>query len=228
MTILERTINLITQHRGKRIWESDRTLRVFEKAWYEDPARKKVYDLIAGAYKPEATLLDGGCGIGFDTERILARFDKIQYTGIDTSHKMIEHCQKKFSKNYPNAKFSYGDITNIQYPDKHFDIVISCNVLVHISGFVPALNELCRVCKKYLIMQFNYIDEAGEYLAKLSPEEFDRRFLDKHSKMYFVYYNPQEITDISSELGFNRIFKENFYLDRFKREATVMQFDRRE
>lgn len=225
---IERIVNTVTRRRGRRTWESDKTLKVFEEAWYEDPARQQVYSLIALVAQPGITLLDGGCGIGFDAERILARFREIKYTGVDTSNKMVERCKKKLNPNHPGAAFELGDISNLSFPDKHFDIVISCNVLVHIPNFVAALNSLCRVCGKHLIMQFNYINERGEYLAQLSPREFDARFLDKRSMMYFVYYNPQEITDMCSELGFERVFKGNFWLDKYERDAVVMQFNRRE
>lgn len=222
--MLGRITELLTLTKGRRIWESRRTIKKFERTWHENQARKEVYDLIANFYRPRVTLLDGGCGIGFDAKRILERFDEIRYTGVDYSRSMIVHCKRKFSE-YPNASFSEGDISKLEYPDKHFDIVISCNVLVHIPNFVKALEELCRVCKSCLILQFNYIQDR-EYLAELSKDDFNRRFLDRRSKMYFVYHNPQEITEMCSRLGFARNAKKNFYLDKYKREATVMQFRR--
>jgi ubiquinone/menaquinone biosynthesis C-methylase UbiE len=227
LMIFEKTLNRITHRIGKSTWESARTLRVFEKNWYEDPARQKVYDIIAGISAPGTTLLDGGCGIGFDAERILTRCNGIKYTGVDNSRKMIERCESKFRLRYPSAVFLQGDISKLPFPDASFDVVISCNVIVHISNFVACLTDLCRVCRSHLVLQLNYIDEKGAYLGGLSPSEFDAKFLDKKSMMYFVYYNPQEITDMCAAMGLERTFKKNFWLEKYKREATVLQFDRR-
>jgi len=220
-------LSVVTRRRGKKIWDSAKTIKHFEKDWYENPARLRVYDLIASAYKPGVTLADAGCGVGFDTERILDRFCGIYYTGIDASQKMLDRCGEKFGY-HSNAKFEKGDILDLNYDDRSFDIVISCNVMVHITGFATALRELCRICDHHLILQFNYIDENGDYLQGLSPEEFDMRFLDKRSNMYFVYYNPQEIIDLCSSFGLKKVYKGNFPLDKYKREATVLYFTRGE
>lgn len=222
--ILNLALSIVPHKRGKRIWNSARTIRSFKKTWYENPARLKVYELIGAAYKLGTKLIDCGCGPGFDAERILARFKDIDYTGIDASEQMIERCKKKLG-HFPNAKFEKGDIFNLKFEDQSFDIVISCNVLVHVPNFVAALKELCRICGRYLILQFNYINENG-YLQDLQAEEFDKRFLDKKLGMYFVYYNPQEIVELCSNWGFRKVFQGNFFLDKYNREAAVLQFVR--
>jgi len=225
---LEVAWNVFPKRVGKgKGWNSIRTIRNFEKTWYENLARLKVYELIGAVYKPGTTLLDCGCGVGFDAERILARFKEIDYTGIDTSEKMIERCKEKFG-HFPNARFEKGDIFDLKFEDQSFDVVISCNVLVHVPNFAVALKELCRVCRSYLILQFNYIDENGDYLQGLPMEEFNKRFLDKKSGMYFVYYNAQEIIDLCSNFGFKKVFKEKSFLERYGREAVVLQFVRAE
>ena len=224
--MLGHAVDVLLNRKGRKIWDSGETVRHFEKTWYEDPARLKVYDIIESIYEPQAKLLDGGCGVGFDTERILKRFEHIDYTGLDSSPKMIKRCWSKFA-DYTNAEFVEGSIYDLHYDDYHFDIVISCNVMVHIPNFTMALSELCRVCRRHLILQFNYINDKGEYLSGMAIEDFDKRFLDKKSKMYFVYYNPQEIADLCFKFGLEEVSRSRFYLDKFKRDAVVMHFRRK-
>lgn len=40
------------------------------------------------------------------------------------------------------------DMMNIQFPDNHFDVVISSHVLEHVPDDIKAMTELCRIMKK--------------------------------------------------------------------------------
>ncbi len=217
----------VTPHtKGPAIWESDRTINYWEKTLYENSGRQKVYELIEKVYKPGTTLIDCGCGIGFDAVRILHRFKEIRYTGVDNSHRMIDQCRKKLQQ-FPNSRLKHSNVLTLEFEDCSFDIAISINVIMHITDGITVLREICRVCKKHLILQFNYVADNGVYTEHLPIDEFNKRFLDRTSGLPFVSYNPQEIIDVCSSLGFNKTNESRFFLKKYGREAIVLQFSRK-
>lgn len=94
----------------------------------------------AGRYK---TVLDLGCGTGFSSFLLSKREFKV--TGLDISDKFLAVMKPKESK---NLKFIVGDILNLEFPDRSFDVVTSHEVIEHITNIEKALNEMTRIVKK--------------------------------------------------------------------------------
>ena len=92
------------------------------------------------------TCLDVGCGLG----RLVwwLRFFGIDAYGLDFSETVKSIAQ-------PNVKkyIKFGDATNIPYPDKSFDLVVSFDLLQHIDRSLlhKSIKETIRVSKKYLL-----------------------------------------------------------------------------
>ncbi|MBA7611940.1 Ubiquinone biosynthesis O-methyltransferase [subsurface metagenome] len=93
---------------------------------------------------PREKVLDLGCGNG----RLLQIFKEIDidYTGVDSSEKLIEIAKKL----YPNAKFQVADALHPPFPTNHFDKIYSIAVLHHIPSSqlrLEFLDEVKRVLK---------------------------------------------------------------------------------
>ncbi len=97
---------------------------------------------------PGEKVLDVGSGPGF-----LARIikDKVGAQGlvhgVDVSEFMLNIAQSK-SDEKDGIKFSYGDATDLQFPDESFDAIICTQVLEYLNDVDKALKEFNRVVRK--------------------------------------------------------------------------------
>jgi ubiquinone/menaquinone biosynthesis C-methylase UbiE len=97
---------------------------------------------------PGKKVLDVGSGPGF-----LARIikDKVGAKGlvhgIDVSEFMINIAQSK-SDEKDGIKFSYGDATDLQFPDESFDTITCTQVLEYLNDVDKALKEFNRIVRK--------------------------------------------------------------------------------
>ena len=94
------------------------------------------------------SILDIGCGEGFTLRRLKEHGIGKKFTGIDSSREAISLGKKE----NPDLNLKIGDIYNLKFKDKSFDLVISTEVLEHLGDPKKALDELRRVSKKYLLL----------------------------------------------------------------------------
>lgn len=94
--------------------------------------------------KSSDKLLDVGCGNGIGQGFFSINFG-CETFGIDTSKKLLE------KNSYPCLLAS---AENLPLPDKSFDIILSLTAIQNFIDIDKALDEMNRVCKKYLIITF--------------------------------------------------------------------------
>ena len=150
----------------------------FDEHRCRDLFGKPYLDMAIEYLRPNAKILDLGCGMG---EPIAKYFINKGYllTGIDGSQKLINLAKARFSK----ANFLVADMRNINLDEK-FDCIIAWHSFFHLSG--NDQRSMFKVFSKYInfggILLFTSGPTAGEiwgdnggellYHASLDIEEY--------------------------------------------------------
>lgn len=102
------------------------------------------WNAIQGKFRGSKNLLDFGCGTG----RFASRFRDLgmDYTGIDSSDKMIEAAKEL----HPSLDYTYDRFNGLEIPyqDSSFDVCFSCGVLQYVikgENSQKTLAEIKRV-----------------------------------------------------------------------------------
>jgi ubiquinone/menaquinone biosynthesis C-methylase UbiE len=160
--------------------------------------------LITPKISPGATVLDIGCGQGWQLAEIRKLRPDAKLHGMDISPKLVSLARA----HVPDGDFQTGDADNLNYDDAQFDVVLMTEVLEHLSDPVLALTQLKRVLKPggWLLMTVPNRDWM-RYDWYLSNRKAYQPVDDK-------WYRVNEVQKYLKEAGFDicRITgAENFY-----------------
>lgn len=154
--------------------------------------------------QPEANNICPGCG-AFERHRLLWLYLKnktnISAGNLTALHISPEYFFQKQLKLLPNLNYIGGDldsplanvkmdITNIQYEDNCFDVILCNHVLEHIPDDIQAMKELFRVLKSggWAILQVPIdptLEKTFEDPKIISPEDRKRLFgQSDHVRIY--------------------------------------------
>jgi ubiquinone/menaquinone biosynthesis C-methylase UbiE len=120
--------------------------------------REQLYSFID--LERSKTILDLGCGIGYDLKNIgeLTVRNDIQFIGIDSSKDRINSA-KDFVGNDLRYEFICHDLsTSIPFNDEYFDVVYSKDLLECIVNKMAFLAEVARVLKPDGTVVFAHLD----------------------------------------------------------------------
>ena len=169
--------------------------------------------------KPDASVLDIGCGIGrlaIPLTRFLSANGS--YDGFDIVKKGIEWCNNRISPKYPNFRFLLIDLKNDLYNDKaeyearsfifpyeddSFDCIVLASVFTHMmpNDVDNYLNQIARVMRsggKCLVTFFLVNDDI---LKKMSCGETNFVFKHSYGDYLLMDKNVKE-ANIAYEEGF--------------------------
>jgi SAM-dependent methyltransferase len=116
--------------------------------------KKKSFDRGLVDPLPQGRVLDAGCGHGDDVTYFAQRgFEEVY--GIDSSPKMHDSAVKfsrrfNIDENLKRIHLQIGNIKNLLFEDKYFDVTCSFSTIDHIpkaEGREKAISELVRVTK---------------------------------------------------------------------------------
>lgn len=105
-------------------------------------------------------VLDVGCGNGYSTLCYAARWSA-RFVGIDFVPEMVESARTMAGELVLRGKveFAVGDVTQLDFPDRSFDVVISQRCLLNLPNRQAqwrAMGEVARVLKpggRYLMLE---------------------------------------------------------------------------
>ncbi len=95
--------------------------------------------------KPDS-ILDVGCGTGYVTD-IISGSLKVNVVGCDLDKKRLSVARRHF-----NQEVIVADVTRLPFRDGSFDAVVAMEILEHLQNPDPALSELKRIARRYLVI----------------------------------------------------------------------------
>jgi SAM-dependent methyltransferase len=107
-----------------------------------------LFDSISALPVAPASLLEVGCGGGYNSELISFRFPSIHYRGVDISGAMIDIARE----HYPDRSFAVGSAYDLDFADNSADVVVDGVALLHMSQWRTALGEYARVARSAVIL----------------------------------------------------------------------------
>lgn len=95
---------------------------------------------------PHARVLEVGCGEGEIARRLHARWGDV--TGLDLPDAGLRSEWGQVS----GPRFLHGNAERLPFPDEHFDVVVSVEVLEHLQDPAAGLREMARVSRRHLVL----------------------------------------------------------------------------
>jgi ubiquinone/menaquinone biosynthesis C-methylase UbiE len=130
--------------------------------------------------KPGATILDVGGGHG-QLAIPLCR-DGYKVTVLGSS----ESCKKRITGIVASGKctFKVGNVIDLPFPDKSFDVVIAFRMLTHCRSWPVLVKELCRVAKTAVIVDY----PTSQSVNVIAPALFDaKKKIEKNTRTWMLF-----------------------------------------
>jgi len=171
----------------------------------------KVIALAKEHFGPELRgkkILDVGCGDGVLTS-MFARLG-CQASGIDYSEEAVQFAKQKLSNNsYVN--FTQGSAYDLPWPDATFDLVVSSDVIEHLTDVKKFLQEISRVLKPsggVIISTPIRITELPldrEHVVEWFPSEFITVITEEMPNAEFHVSHPVALMELQQRRHFFKI-----------------------
>ena len=98
------------------------------------------------------TFADIGCAEGIFVKYVASLKNGCFCVGADIARKYVEKAKVKNTKS--NVDYIVCDVENLPFKTGSIDLILCSEVLEHVYNYQKALNELCRVGKKQLVISF--------------------------------------------------------------------------
>jgi SAM-dependent methyltransferase len=93
-------------------------------------------------------MLDTGCHIGHFIEELRRRGYSKRYVGLDITPQFVERAKARL----PQERFEIGDVRELPFPDRSFDLVLCVGVLMHLPEVKSPLAEVFRIARKHVLL----------------------------------------------------------------------------
>ncbi len=136
-----------------------------------------------------ASLLEVGCGGGYNSELIAHRYPGIEYHGVDISDAMIALARE----HYPNRSFEVGSAYALAAENNSYDVAVDGVALIHMPDWPLAVAEYARTARKSVILH-------GLTLTDAAPTTTFAKYAYGQPSMELVF-NRAELTAICTDNG---------------------------
>lgn len=129
---------------------------------------------------PGATILDVGGGHGQLAVPLARAGHKVTVLGSD------ESCRHRIDAEVARGDiaFTVGNVIQLPFPDRHFDVVISIRLLPHCERWPELVAELCRVARRAVIVDY----PASRSLNVFSDALFGvKKKVEKNTRPYRLF-----------------------------------------
>jgi ubiquinone/menaquinone biosynthesis C-methylase UbiE len=163
---------------------------------------------------------DAGCGNGIYLNYLKNKYQSINLYGFDFSEKIIEIAKD----NTKIKEIRVGNLENIQFDDKSFDLILCAQVIEHLLDDKKGISELYRILKTngYLIIstdnKYNIISILLDLPLKifLSPYTLIKKLFKNKKNFPHKSYFMKEFKDL--------IKTQNFEIEKFSTFRFSMPF----
>lgn len=172
------------------------------KAWFKSKTADKVLSPIRGIIidliKPEASLLDIGCGTG---DLLYNASNKIRHgIGIDLDQSMVDYANaRKAINKTPNLKFINVDITSTDYFDSETFDVATSTLCLHEMSQQDAINVLKMMARLSSVIIISDYTTPATLWGKVSIELDE--LISGHYYKFKRYLNNGGIPQLSALAG---------------------------
>lgn len=149
---------------------------------------KSIFNLVK-----DKKVLDAACGSGYGSYLLSQVAAEVH--GVDISSISIEYAKSKYSKS--NLHYYVSNVSQLEFEDESFDIIISFETIEHLYNQTDFLREMRRVLKKNGVLvistpnKLNYTDKSQNinpfHVKELYKNEFSE-LLSKEFRYYNFYY----------------------------------------
>ena len=165
-------------HYSYEHYKSERVAEGFDALRFGGPIGQLVQHtqevLLMAAFGPirGRTILDVGTGTG-RAALAFARAGAI-VTGIDASEQMLAVARRAAEERKLAARFEVGDAHAIPFADQQFECAVSLRVIMHTPDWKQCVQELCRVAKWRVVVDFPSAQSAAAIESKSRQKKLAR------------------------------------------------------
>lgn len=157
------------EHYSYSAYADPRMAETFEAARFSGPIGRLLAEtqeqVIASFLSPlpATTVLDVGTGTGRAAIALARRGAVV--TGLDASAEMLAVAERRAREAGARVTFVRGDAHALEFQPGSFDAVVCLRVLMHTPDWRRSLNELCRVARARVVLDYPALSSAAAIQA---------------------------------------------------------------
>lgn len=183
----------VTQDYWDNLMKDDDTAAHYMESYGEGPGCE-TRKIIGSFINDGESVLDVGCGPGWNFDHFKEYGPNVLYSGSDLSPRFVRVANKRIQEKYGESPIILADMRELPFKDNQFDVVLLQDVLEHTNGYEKPVREALRVARKRVIVCF------WRTMKDVVTKTNDDR--DKGTNGYGSDYNLDEWEEFVDSLGY--------------------------